>query len=142
MQGDINDQSELLETYIDRLNIHSRIELISTEDSTWAYKVILTRGSQSIELDYEDFDEHSDAIVAQFALDEAASDAACIECTPNLWEWCQAYYGLEPHNPIIPDPEESYLIQRSKASKLKEFLGTDEYETLLFKVERINANEE
>lgn len=137
MQGDLEEPTEVLEGFIERLGLTYEVELTAAEDGTWTYKVLFRRGDGCVELCYEDFEENPHSQVARDALDEAARDAACVENSSNLWEWCNEYYGLEPHNPIIPDPEATYLIQQRRAADLKAFLGDDEYCTLLFSIERL-----
>ncbi|MDR3707147.1 MAG: hypothetical protein P4L33_02520 [Capsulimonadaceae bacterium] len=137
MQGDLEETTESLDDFIKRLGLSYDVQLVNTEEGTWTYKVHFRREGKDLELSYEDYDENPQSQVARDALDEAASDAACVENSSNLWEWCNEYYGLEPHNPIIPDPEATFLIQHRRAKDLKEFLGDDEYSTLLFSVERL-----
>jgi hypothetical protein len=137
MQGELGDQVESIEEFVGRLGLTYEVELVSTEDSTWSYIVRYRHAGRELALNYEDYDENAASQVARDALDEAASDAACVENSTNLWEWCNEYYGLEPHNPIIPDPEETYLIQRRRAKDLKEFLGDAEFAQLLYSVERL-----
>ena len=138
MQGDVEEPTEVLDNFIKRMGLTYEVTLKSAEDGTWTYLVRFRSGDGKVlDLTYEDFDENPKSQVARDALDEAASDAACVENSSNLWEWCNEYYGLEPHNPIIPDPEATYLIQRRRAKDLKEFVGDKDYAALLYGVERL-----
>lgn len=137
MQREQEDKVESIEEFVARVGLTYAVELTGADDATWTYLVRYRIGDRELVLGYEDFDENAASQVARDALDEAASDASCIENSSNLWEWCTEYYGLEPHNPIIPDPEESYLIHHRRARDLKAFLGEEEYVNLLFGVERI-----
>ena len=137
MGHETSGATESILTFMRRLSLEYAVNLLSTDDAAQTYRVRFTCNGRELDIEYEDFDENEAGVVARDALDEAASDASCVENSSNLWEWCQEYYGLEPHNPIIPDPEETYLVQQRRAKDLRAFLGDEEYHHLLFGVGRL-----
>ena len=137
MGDSMSEPTETLTAFITRLGLKSHVKLIDDDDSTWTYKVTFTFSDRELTVEYEDYEDNPAGKVALEAIDEAANDAACIENSSNLWEWSKEYYDLEPHNPVIQNPEETYLIQRRRAKDLKAFLGDSEYHHLLFEVDRL-----
>jgi hypothetical protein len=131
------EPTETIASFVKRLDIKSSVRLIEKDEESWNYKVSYTCEGRDLTIEFDDYTENPPNRVALEALDEAADDAACIEHSKNLWEWCKAYYDLEPHNPVLNNPEEAYLIQRRLAKNLKAFLGDAEYFTLLFEVDRL-----
>jgi|SRR3990167_3469096 len=66
-------------------------------------------------------------------LDCLASDAAGIENTRNLEEWCGEYgYDADSRK-----AEKTYKLCQKQAKDLKRFLGEEAYKTLLWETERL-----
>ncbi|HEY3330705.1 MAG TPA: hypothetical protein VGK19_11825 [Capsulimonadaceae bacterium] len=137
MPEELSIPTEQIPDFFARLGIKYSVTLTETDEASWTYKVRFRYDARELDVDYEDFDDNAPDVVAFETLDELAAAAVCVEISANLWEWCSAYYGLEPHSPVIQAPEEEYLIQRRKAKDLKGFLGDVEYKALLFRVERL-----
>lgn len=62
-----------------------------------------------------------------------ASDASGIENAKSFEDWA-AEYGYDTDS---RKAEKTYQLCQKQAEELKDLLGTDEYETLLWKVERL-----
>lgn len=95
--------------------------------------VTLKAGRFSMRVPFSQGSAHTVAPTAADVLDCLASDAASVENARDFADWCGDYgYDVDSRK-----AHKTYTICVRQAAKLRAMLGQDNYETLLFKTERL-----
>jgi len=128
---------ESIEEFVKRIGVTAEIKFVGASDVARTYDIQYRCASREFTLRYNDYAECPRVQIPTEALDEAASEAASVENSSNLWEWCSQFYGVEPDSSIIIDPEEMYLIHQRQTRDLKDFLGEANFNQLLNGVKRL-----
>ena len=129
--------TESIEEFMGRIGVTTEVKFVGTGDVARIYDIHYRCTNREFTLRYNDYAECPRVQIPCEALDEAASEAACVENSSNLWEWCRQFYGVEPDSSIIIDPEEMYLIHQRQTRNLKDFLGEADFYQLLHGVKRL-----
>lgn len=97
------------------------------------YKCILRAGRSSLTVHFsKGFAHTGKPPTAEEVLDCLASDAASVENSPELQDWCSDL-GYDPDS---RKAEQIYNVIVAQAVKLKRLMGESVYKTLLWDIER------
>lgn len=95
--------------------------------------VTIRAGRFSMRVPFSQGSAHTVAPTTADVLDCLASDASGFENARSFDDWC-AEYGYDTDSRTA---ERTYKIVARQAAKLKAMLGADNYETLLWNIERL-----
>ena len=118
---------------IDSEMVDENPNMVRDNWQAYHYKDRLTFGKRQLTTFFSMGLAHTNEPDAEDVLDCLASDAAGIENTRNLEEWCGEYgYDADSRK-----AEKTYKLCQKQAKDLKRFLGEEAYKTLLWETERL-----
>lgn len=133
----MNTQTKTISQFIAESNI--RVEKCEARDCnpnmlTWTdarhWLVTLNAEGNKLSIPFSQGLGHTELPNAEDVLDCLASDSSLIESCKDFQDW----KDLLGNN---KEAEKTYLICKKQAARLKVWLGVENYETLLYKVERL-----
>lgn len=112
--------------------VDSNPNMVDLGPGTKHFLVTLRAGRFTMRVPFSQGSAHTQDPTTADVLDCLAMDAASFENARNFEEWAMEY----GYNPDSRSAHRTYTVVARQASKLKAMLGQDNYETLLWKVER------
>lgn len=131
-----------LQSFVNRHRIRMEVEWTDTNpnmaaDDKWMasarhFRCILRRGRHQMTVPFSQGQAHEKEPTALDVLDCLASDACGVDNAGTFEDWC-AEYGYDTDS---RKAEKTYNTCVKQASKLRDLLGDEAYESLLYNTER------
>lgn len=139
---------ETMAKYIERNGIEFTAEAIPARTdgmarnfrgaSHWHCTITARPGGQAhtLEIEFSQGPAHTAPPEAVDVLNCLADDAAGIENAADVWDWLEEY-GYSGTVAEMREAARSYELGREQTAQLREVLGAEEYERLLWETERL-----
>lgn len=110
-------------------------------DASWHrdashYLCTIRNGGEAMAVPFSMGAAHTDAPTLEMVLDSLASDAASVENEPDWLEWA-GEMGFEDDIDELKDARESHATIVRQAGELRDLLGDEMFEALLWNTERL-----